>query len=304
MKKTIMVVCLLGFALAAIPAQSDPFGLLGGLKDTIKKTGVDPDKAIDSVKKVDQAIQKSAEDITPEQEYYIGRSVAANVLAQYKAFDREQANQYLNIVVKNLSLHSLRPETFGGYHALILDSDQINAFGAPGGLILVTRGMLRCCSTETELAAVLAHEISHIQYQHGLKAIKNDRLTSVFAVVGTEVASNLGNEDVQKLTTAFGGSITDITKTLIGSGYARDLEVQADQGAVDTLIASGYNPAGLVSMLTQMKKNLKSGGIDFAKTHPSPDERIRTVRLKIGKIQDLPESPAMTARFHAALDGI
>lgn len=297
MKKLTLIIASLLLVLSSLMGQDILGGLFGAAKN------LDP-KVIKSAEKVGQAFQKSAEDITPEQEYYIGRSVTANVLQKYPAFDREKANRYLNLVLQNLAQYSLRPETFGGYHALLLDSDQINAFGAPGGFILVTRGMLHCCSNETELAAVLAHEIAHVQYQHGLKAIKNDRLTSAFAVLGTEVASNYGSEDLQKLTTAFGGSITDITKTLINNGYSRDLEVQADQGAVDILKAAGYNPEGLVSMLQAMKKQLKPGGLDFAKTHPSPDARIRTVNAKIGKTQAVQEAPAMTARFHDALDGI
>ncbi len=73
---------------------------------------------------------------------------------------------------QSLVIFSDRPETFGGYHFLLLDSNEINAFAAPGGLILVTRGMLQCCANEDELAAVLAHEIAHVEKKHGLTAIK------------------------------------------------------------------------------------------------------------------------------------
>ncbi|RPJ39713.1 MAG: peptidase M48, partial [Planctomycetaceae bacterium] len=130
-----------------------------------------------------QAVEKSWQDLTPEQEYYVGRAVAAQVLQSYPPLDRPQANEYLNLLGQSLAIFSERPETFGGYHFLLLDSDEINAFAAPGGLILVSRGMLRCCQSEDELAAVLAHEICHVEQKHGLSAIKQSRLTDAFTII-------------------------------------------------------------------------------------------------------------------------
>ena len=108
----------------------------------------------ESINRTTRAVTKTFEDITPEQEYYIGRTVAATVLLGYKPLPTAGLNDYVNRVGQSLSQFSTRPETFGGYHFLVLDSADINAFAAPGGLILVTRGLLDCCQTEDELAAV------------------------------------------------------------------------------------------------------------------------------------------------------
>ncbi len=116
-------------------------------------------------------------EFTPEQEYYIGRAVAANILATRKVYDNKAATDYLNVFERSLAIYSDRPETFGGYHVLIMDSDEINAFSAPGGLILVSRGLLRCAQNEDEVAAILAHETSHVVLKHGLNAIKEARKT-------------------------------------------------------------------------------------------------------------------------------
>jgi len=134
---------------------------------------ITPDQA-QGITRSAKAIEKTWQDLTPEQEYYIGRAVVAQVLQTYPPLDRPQANDYMNLLGQSLAVFSERPETFGGYHFLLLDSDEINAFAAPGGLILVTRGMLRCCENEDELAAVLAHEICHAELKHGLSAIKAD----------------------------------------------------------------------------------------------------------------------------------
>ncbi len=137
-----------------------------------KSQGVVTEEQAKSITRSTTAIAKTLEDFTPEQEYYIGRSVGAVIVNRYKPYPNAQANSYLNLVGQTLAQASDRPETFGGYHFLILDSDEINAFAAPGGLIFVSRGMLRCCRSEDAVAAVLAHEVGHIQLRHGIQSIK------------------------------------------------------------------------------------------------------------------------------------
>lgn len=302
--KRLALMLFLAAGLAAAGSCQGLGDLFGGLKkvdDALNSK--EGRQAIESGKKIGAAVQKSAEDITPEQEYYIGRSVSASILAKYKVWRDDDATRYLNVLAAYLAQYCTKPVTYGGYHVAILDSDQVNAFGAPGGFILVTRGMLRCCASESELAAVLAHEIGHIENQHGLKAIKTDRLTTVFTVTAQEAAANSGSGEVKELTQAFGGSIGDITKTLVNNGYSKELEFQADKSAVATLKAAGYNPDALVGMLERMKGRLKPGAPDFAKTHPAPDQRIKQAKLAIGPAKPVAEPAALPARFQAALSG-
>ena len=243
---------------------------------------------------------KAEPEFTPEQEYYIGRTVGAVIVNKYRPYNNEAANQYLNQLGQTLAQFSDRPETFGGYHFLMMESNDINAFSAPGGLIFISRGMLNCCKNEDALAAVLAHEIGHVQYQHGLKAIKNSRLNSAFTILATESAKQFGGQDLKDLTEAFEGSINDITSTMMNTGYARSCEREADKSAVEIMKRSGYNPNGLVAMLQEMKKNLKPGGLDFAKTHPSPDSRIEDIISLAGPYQPVPAPAKRQARFDRA----
>ncbi len=185
------------------------------------------DSSIDvlkSITKTTKAVAKTFEDITPEQEYYIGRAVGATILTRYKPCNNTRAIRYMNILGQTLAQASDKPETFGGYHFLIMDTDEINAFAAPGGLIFVSRGMLRCCESEDAVAAVLAHEIGHIQQQHGLSAIKKSRLTTALTILATESAKRFGGRQLAQLTEAFEGSISDITSTMINRGYSRAFE--------------------------------------------------------------------------------
>jgi predicted Zn-dependent protease len=253
-----------------------------------------------SITRTAEAAEKSFEDITPEEEYYIGRAVAATVLDAYPPHSDEKLNRYVNLLGQTLALASDRPDTFGGYHFLVLESDEVNAFAAPGGLVLVSKGLIRCCRNEDELAAVLAHEIGHVSNKDGLRAIKKSRLTSALTILAVEGASNLGSDKLAKLTEEFEGSITDITSTLMNSGYSRGLEKQADASAVSVLKRVGYSPQGLASMLGEMKKRLKPGGPDFAKTHPDPSDRIRDIQGSVAGSPAPAEVAARKNRFEAA----
>ncbi|MEZ4386434.1 MAG: CHASE2 domain-containing protein [Candidatus Krumholzibacteriia bacterium] len=197
-----------------------------------------------SINRTVVAVEKAYTDITPEQEYYIGRAVAATLLVTYKPLDDAVANGYLNQLGQTLAMASARPETFGGYHFLLLDSDEINAFACPGGLVLVSRGLVACCRNEDELAAVLAHEIGHVAGKHGLRSIKKSRLTGALTILAAEGARNLGSADVAALVSDLEGSIDDITQSLVNSGYSRGLEQEADAAALDiTAAGSATTPA-------------------------------------------------------------
>lgn len=256
------------------------------------------------IEKTATAVERSQEEITPSQEYYIGRTVGAVITNKYKVYQNDRATMYVNKLGQTIATYSDLPETYGGYHFLILDTDEINAFAAPGGLIFVSRGLLRCCNTEDAAAAVLAHEIGHVQYRHGLDAIEKSRITNAVTTGLLEAGKNLTNAQVAELTTIFEGSIQDITSTLINNGYSRTFEKQADQAAIAILKRSGYNPQGLVDMLRVMDTKLKPGALDFAKTHPSPTTRIEAINDSFGTFSPVNERLKRQERFKRALAGI
>ncbi len=245
-------------------------------------SGVITPQQAQGIVRTGEAFGKALEQITPEQEYYVGRAVGATVVSQYKVHDRDVLTRYLNVLGQTLAMASDKPETFGGYHFLVLESDEINAFAAPGGLIFLSRGMLKLCRNEDELAAVLAHEVGHVQLGHAISAISNSRWTQAFTILGTESAKGLGGEQISQLTAAFEGSINDITKTMMTSGYARKQEREADRVAVTILQRVGYRPSALIAVLQNMERQLKPGGHDFASTHPPPASRVEDLQSLLG----------------------
>ncbi|MBN1419424.1 MAG: M48 family metalloprotease [Planctomycetes bacterium] len=253
----------------------------------------------DAILRTTDAWIKSWEEITPEQEYYLGRAVAATLLHSYQPLDDPELNRYLNLLGQTLAQASDKPETFGGYHFLAIDTDEINAFAAPGGLILISRGMILCCRNEDMLASVLAHEVGHVQYGHGLGSISRSRLTKAVAETLSTAGKEFGTQEVAELTDALEGSIGDITHTLVTSGYSRGAERQADQNTVVILRRVGYDPHQFAAMLREMKKRLKPGGMDFAKTHPDPEDRLIDVEEMLRGVPAQAIPKARQDRFQA-----
>ena len=292
MKSTIKIQVWAAAALVAALAGCETMNQLTEIGTSIGvATGGISQSEAESINRTTRAVTKTFEDI--------GRTVAATVLLGYKAKDARDLNGYVNTVGQALAQFSTKPETFGGYHFLVLDSDEINAFAAPGGLILVTRGLLQCCETEDELAAVLAHEIGHVEKAHGLRAIKTGRLNSALTILAVEAGKNLAGEQLAEVTKAFDESINDIATTLMNSGYSRKLEYEADAAAVEILKKSGYQPGALVAMLENMAKGWDATRKDFAATHPPPADRILQLK-KAGVESTKASANARQQRFGAA----
>ena len=270
-----------------------------------EKAGAISHSTAGSIKKSTNAVSRSIKEFTPEQEYYIGRSVAAVILTKYQSYPNQPANEYLNLLGQTLAQVSDMPEIFNGYRFLVLNSNEINAFATPGGHIFITTGLLRCCRNEDAVAAILAHEIGHIQLKHGMQAIKKARVTDALNTITTESVRVLAPNEVSHFTETFGGVITDIT-TMIHGGYSRSFEYAADDAALTILRRVGYDPNGLVAMLMVMGKNLKPGEVaGFAKTHPAPQDRIdQILRRTGGKYAQVKTPEARQDRFMNAVGKI
>jgi predicted Zn-dependent protease len=264
---------------------------------------VDEDQAA-AISQAGQAVEGAFADITPEQEYYIGRSVTALILDTYTLYDDPEATRYINLLGQSLAAVSSRPILFNGYRFAILDTDEINAFATPGGHILISRGMLRLTADEHMLAAVLSHEISHVVLQHGLKAIKTSRWSGAgksLGVLALEMAAD--DSAAGELTQMFGESLLDITDTLLVSGYSRNQEKDADAEAVSMMISLGYDPSALVDLLSALEENTEEDGPGFGSTHPKPALRIDAAQEAMGEA-DFPRNinNAQRERFAVLAD--
>jgi predicted Zn-dependent protease len=233
---------------------------------------------LSKAKKSVEMVSGATHVISEEEEYYIGRAVAANILSQYPLMKNKPLNLYLNLIGKALVLKSERPEIFGGYHFALLDSAEANALSAPGGIIFLSRGIVEMAENEDEIAAILAHEIQHIVSKDPLQAIKSQRMKSLGTFAAGEA---LGSSS--EVLSIFKNSVLDITGTLLQKGYSRSQEKDADLQALDLLAATGYNPKALLAMLEKCRAIEKKKAKAFS-AHPSAAKRIDYVSAALGKV--------------------
>ncbi|MFW6292143.1 MAG: M48 family metalloprotease [Spirochaetota bacterium] len=269
-------------ALAAVLLASGCAALgsaIGELTD-IASVGGNDGVAVQTLKSLSDVADAATSPFTPEQEYYVGRSVAATILRDYAPYDNPAVNDYVNRLGQSLALASQRPVLYHGYTFLVLDHDEINAFATPGGHVFITRGMLALTESEDELAAVLAHEIGHVAMRHGLGSIRNARVVGAVQDGMFDTLDTLSGQKLEEVTEIFGDTTADIVDTLATRGYSGATERQADAAAVDILLRVGYDPYALVRVLGRMDAAQQAqyeGGHErqgFSKTHPRPQSRI------------------------------
>lgn len=245
------------------------------------------------------SVSKAAEDITPENEYWIGRSVAASILVQYKVYNNPKKEAYVNQIAQALLVNSDAADLYDGYHVKILDTDEMNAFATSGGHIFVTRGMLECAESEDALAAAIAHEISHIQLKHSSSVIKSSRYTSV-ATKGASAVLSMADEN--ELASAMDDAVGETINQLVTKGYSKEQEFAADENAIKLMNNAGYNPKAMISLLTLMDKKYGSSSGGMFKTHPSPAERITNVEKNLKKMEICKDtSKYRTSRFNSIM---
>ncbi|MFM1848358.1 MAG: hypothetical protein RL417_1832, partial [Pseudomonadota bacterium] len=224
-----------------------------------------------------ESVVKLSERITPEEEYYIGRAVAAKIAATYPLSTNKALTEYVERVGYSVALASDVPETFGGYHFAVLETEVPNALAAPGGFIFVTTGLLKVLPNEDALAAVLAHEVIHVVDQHGLKSISRDRLAAVVADIAKVAASINCNELVGQTASVFGGIVDDVFGTLINRGYNQEQEFSADAGGMTTMARVGFDPRQMDTVLGVMTR-MPPVNEGWFQTHPGPAVRRAEVK--------------------------
>jgi predicted Zn-dependent protease len=232
-----------------------------------------------ALSQMDSAIQAdNEEEFTPEDNYLLGRSVGANVLAAYPVWDNPSLVQYLDKICAAITVNSSQPEIFNGYHVILLDSNEINAFATPGGHILISRGLITLADSEDALAAVIAHEVAHIQLKHSEVIIKEMQVAQGLSEAGARalsIAARNASPEERKL--FFNNSVRNLADTLMKSGYSQTQEFDADKYALSLLAAAGYDPRSLVDVLQSMEKAQPNHPGGFSNTHPAPALRIANV---------------------------
>lgn len=239
---------------------------------------IDLNKAVSTVQKAGK-MAKGVTGIGPEEERAIGESVALEIIGKYGGLVRDEAiTRRVNLVGRSLAHYSSRsalPWSFG-----VLDSPSANGFSAPGGYVFITRGLYDMADSDDALAAILAHEISHITGRHALSIIERGEFVSGAADLLAERSSDAAQ--VQAALGQFDLGIEKVLNTLLEKGFDPQTEFAADQRGRELATTVGYAPGGLRQILSALaKKRAGAGGAAYS-THPPLADRIQRLPADAG----------------------
>ncbi|MBR5646299.1 MAG: M48 family metalloprotease [Treponema sp.] len=251
---------------------------------------VDAGQAISDASK---SIKKANEDLTPERQYYLGRTTAAQIISNYPIYENKELTDYVNKICGAITICSDQPYIYNGYNVSILNTAELTGFATMGGHIFISRGLIATVNSEDALAAVIAHEISHIQLAHSLKMIQKARKNAALASTAkaaskvSSVASSFGggysSSDMGEVIDVISGMTqlsAMISDTLMETGYSKQTEYEADAYALDLLYNAGYDPSAILESLEALKKY----NTGYSKTHPKAKTRISKVNKKLKKM--------------------
>jgi predicted Zn-dependent protease len=179
---------------------------------------------------------------------------------------------YISEVVRRI-VRAGSPRSFE-YSVKIVDIPDSNAFATVGGYVYITRGMLAELNSETELAGVMAHEISHISHRHVAKQQTRALAYQVLGLGAMALGATLGNADNNLGMAPLGISAALAT---ILSSYSQEAELEADESGMLMMTQAGYDPRGLVTFLRSLRARERLTGMGYhglLATHPETAERI------------------------------
>jgi predicted Zn-dependent protease len=227
--------------------------------------------------------------VSEEEEIQIDRQNAPfQFSADYGQLQDKALNDYVRGVGQNLVARTHRthmPYSFRGVNATY-----VNAYAFPGGSIACTRGILLSLGNEAELAALLGHELGHVNARHTAQQMSKGKLTNTivggFSVAAGAVAGGLGQ---------LAGTLGSIGAGALLASYSRDNEREADALGMEYMVKAGYGPQGMMDLMEMLQSLSKSkpGAIElmFA-THPMSDERyqnaVKNSQTKYASSQNLP----------------
>jgi predicted Zn-dependent protease len=203
-----------------------------------------------------------------EQDIELGKSYAPEI-------EKEMGGRIQNLTLQNYvdsvgqKVSAVSHKPYFDYEFTALEDEMVNAFALPGGYIFITRGMLEKLESEAQLASVLAHETTHVVARHSSAQISRE--------IGMEVALTVAAGK------ASGGAVqmAGVARQIIGLGYSRKQEKEADMGGLDYMVKAGYDPQGMVETMQMLEAESESGQIEFLSTHPSPENRVEYIAQAI-----------------------
>jgi beta-barrel assembly-enhancing protease len=231
---------------------------------------------------------------SPQQDIQVGKQAAVDAARKLPMCNLPRADAYLAQLGKKLASHLQTGGTEYPWEFHCVNDRSINAFALPGGYVFVNRGVIEASDNEAQLAAVMAHELSHVALRHGT----NQATKAQAAQAGVGIFGAL-----------FGGSTGGALLTQLGSftaggvllKYSRSAETQADVMGTQVLYDSGYDPRAMAQFFEKLEQQTKGKNPpEFFSDHPSPENRVERVDEEIQKLGGAPPNARRdSAEFEA-----
>ncbi len=240
----------------------------------------------------------SANDImTPKQEKEIGKTFMRHLRRSIKIVDDPEIDEYINTLGYRLVANSEDPS--GKYIFFIIEDPSINAFAAPGGYIGINSGLLLATRSESELAAVLAHEIAHITQRHLIRSLEQSGKMSLASVAAIIAAIALSSQSNQASQAAIMATIAGQTQARIN--FTRTHEKEADRIGIPILARAGFDPYSMPLFFERMQQASRyydSGAPAFMQTHPVTLNRIADSR---NRAEQYPKTTIKSSHAYAII---
>jgi len=253
---------------------------------------VDPESKERKILSGATQVLSSSKDIDYPTERIIGESLALEGLQRFgNPVKNESLQTYVNLVGNAVAVNSKRATI--PYQFAVLDSPVQNAFAVPGGVIFVSRALVSILEDESELAAVLAHEVGHVSAKHALKSTQRAQF---FEGVGTITAASVRGDKGKKFASAIG----DMQTVLFDKGLDKEMEFEADLAAMETSYRTGYDPAAMIRVLEKLQKleaTSKDKKGSWFSTHPPLAERIARLQTQLHKYPGYSSLASVRDRF-------
>jgi predicted Zn-dependent protease len=212
--------------------------------------------------------------ISPAQEIAIGNEAAPQFEEEFGGrVDNADLQRYVDSVGQRIAKTT---DWDMPYAFTVLRSKTPNAFALPGGKVYVTAGLMERMGNEQQLAAVLGHEISHVTNRHNVKHMQEAIAYDLLA----EVAARAAGKDRGRAAE----TVTKVVGQMVQLKHSREDEYEADEYGIRYMAKAGYNPWGMVELLTVLKNLSESEPGTFTEmfqTHPATSKRIERAREQI-----------------------
>jgi predicted Zn-dependent protease len=225
----------------------------------------------------------SADQLSPATERQLGDLIMVDGRRDPTYIGDPEVNQYLNSMGRKLA--SFSPGTVPTVDLFGVRDPEINAFAMPGGYIGVNSGLVVATKSESELAAVLAHEIGHVVQRHIARGMTQGKQTGAImlaSIAGALLAALAGGGGNLAMGVAAFGQAAAIDRQL---GFSRDAEREADRAGFTMLTRAGYDPAGMAHMFERLmnasRLNEGLGGGAWASTHPLSIDRMSDIENRV-----------------------